>query len=277
MAIDAEHGKIADDFWIRLEALEGLILKSKARDLTSTDAREAVRTFVKLYFSDVRPIWQQYGLDEDSFHITDAYCQELLQLANGKNRRLSYLRKVRAVKQRRPVVEMGLAQAGSSKIASPDTQLLSKIENKILQNLNLLIPTAALSYQQVLLDLRSERVSYRGTAVDLREALREVLDHLAPDKDVMEQPNFKLEQNVSKPTMKQKALFVLKARGLPGNAMNAAKDSVSVTDSLGAQMARSVYEKGSIATHIASSKDEVARVKQYTDAVLIELLQISLS
>jgi hypothetical protein len=57
-------------------------------------------------------------------------------------------------------------------------------------------------------------MSWRGPATDFRESLRETLDHLAPDSAVKAEPGFKLEQNTSGPTMKQKVRFILKKRGV---------------------------------------------------------------
>ena len=74
-------------------------------------------------------------------------------------------------------------------------------------------------YNQALVDLGGEnRLSWRGPAIDLHEALRETLDHLAPDASVMDQPSFKLEKGVSAPTMKQKVRFILRKRGVLKNA-----------------------------------------------------------
>ena len=58
----------------------------------------------------------------------------------------------------------------------------TSVEVQIIETLQSLVPTAALSYQQAIRDLAdSTRVSYRGPAAELREVLREVCDHLAPD------------------------------------------------------------------------------------------------
>jgi hypothetical protein len=49
-----------------------------------------------------------------------------------------------------------------------------------------MIPSAALSYRQEIMDIADEkRSSYRGAALELRESMRETLDHLAPDKEVI--------------------------------------------------------------------------------------------
>jgi hypothetical protein len=71
-----------------------------------------------------------------------------------------------------------------------------------------LFVAAANSYRQALDDLTNgNRVSYRGTAAELREGVREVVDHLAPDDAVTKATGFKLEKDRSRPTMKQTARF----------------------------------------------------------------------
>ena len=77
------------------------------------------------------------------------------------------------------------------------------------------------------LDLRSpNRMSYRGPATDLRECLREVLDHLAPDDAVTSGSGFVLEKDRTSPTMKQKVRFILRSRGLGKTALESPEASV---------------------------------------------------
>ena len=76
--------------------------------------------------------------------------------------------------------------------------------------------------------------------------------------------------------MRQKALFVLKARAVPRNAIKPTENSIEMAEEISARMARSVYEKSSISTHVMTDKHEVARIKMFVDGVLVELLQIPL-
>ena len=64
-------------------------------------------------------------------------------------------------------------------------------EQRIVATLTGLIESAGRSYEQACLDLRDNaKCSYRGAAAELRETLREVLDHLAPDKEVISQNKY---------------------------------------------------------------------------------------
>jgi hypothetical protein len=141
--------------------------------------------------------------------------------------------------------------------------------------LSRILPAAAASYEQCLVDLGGvPRRSYRGVAHELREALREALDYFAPDGDVMAQAEFKLEKGTTRPTQRQTALYVLRKRRLPREAIRAPELAVSMVEELGAAIARSAYTRGSISAHGVSTGQEVRQLKMYIDAVLAELLEI---
>ena len=109
----------------------------------------------------------------------------------------------------------------------------------------------------------------------LREALREVLDHLASDKDVTARPGFKLEADQKKPTMKQKVRFILASRGEGKTQTAPAENSTSLVEERVGALARSVYDRSSLSTHVGTTKQEVQQVKAYVDVVLTELLEIT--
>jgi hypothetical protein len=148
-------------------------------------------------------------------------------------------------------------------------------ERRIIDTLANVLPAAAASYEQSLVDLGgAPRRSYRGVAHEIREVLRETLDYLAPDADVMAEANFKLEKGTTRPTQRQKALYVLRKRRLSREATRAPELAVSMVDELGAAIARSAYTRGAMSAHGFSSAQEVRQLKMYVDAVLAELLEI---
>jgi predicted pPIWI-associating nuclease len=117
------------------------------------------------------------------------------------------------------------------------------------------------------------RSSWRGTAVEFREALREVLDQLAPDAEVEAQSNFKREPD-TKGTMKQKAVFMLRARRTKKAQVKTFAEAFDVVDGLIGNLARSVYTRSSVAVHVADSREEARKVRDYVSLVLAELLEI---
>ena len=153
--------------------------------------------------------------------------------------------------------------------------VLTPIEQSIVRTLEGLNAAAARSYQQAVVDLGGQpRHSYRGVAHELREALRETLDHFAPDADVMAEAGFQLEKGLSRPTHRQKALYVLRKRRVSAGARRAPEEAVAMVEELGASIARSTYTRGTMSAHGQASGTEVRQMKMYVDAVLAELLEV---
>jgi hypothetical protein len=165
----------------------------------------------------------------------------ILQLSNEPREKRAYLDQV---KELRPYLQEAMIDV--MKARGVRRLVLSDTERGILATLEKMLPTTASSYEQVLHDIAAgKRVSWRGTGSELREALREVMDHLAPDREVMAAPGFKLEDDLKRPTQKQKVRFILKARR---RAASVAEDSVDRVEEGVASLARSTYQRGSATT-----------------------------
>jgi hypothetical protein len=259
------------ELWRRVEALHRELAQSKTVKVNSEAARENARALVQHYFRTVRPELVALKLPDEVIGAIDPAAQELLRLANGRNRRQSYRKVLAQLRSARTVVELQREQSLGSAVAASS----SGIEKLVLETLNRLVPTAALSYEQAVLDLRGPtRLSYRGAAVELRECVREVLDHLAPDSDVVKAAGFKLEKDTTRPTMRQKAAFILRARGVGKTVASAPQDAVHAIEQGAAALARSVYTRSSVSTHTATTREEVLNIKLYAESVLAELLQL---
>lgn len=171
-------------------------------------------------------------------------------------------------------IDLMIPKSGLSAAPSLPSSL-TESEEKILDFLTNRLPTAALSYKQALSDLSDvERVSFRGTAHELREAVREVLDQLAPDEKVMNASGFKLEKDRTKPTMKQKVRFIFKDRERSSTESATAENAADALTEIIASMARSTYERGSMSAHTYRTKVEVLKVKRYVEAVLHDILEV---
>lgn len=148
--------------------------------------------------------------------------------------------------------------------------------SRILDTLKGINESAAKSYEQGLFDLQSgTRISWRGSAVEFRESLREVLDQLAPDDEVEKQPNFKREPDTNGPTMKQKAVFILRARRAKRPQVRTFTEALDIVDGLIGNLVRSVYTRSSVAVHVADSIEETRKVQDYVTLVLAELLEVA--
>jgi hypothetical protein len=152
------------------------------------------------------------------------------------------------------------------------------IDKMIIETLNSIIPSASLSYQQALQDLRQDaRLSWRGPGTDLRESLRETLDYLAPDSEVIKMQGYKQEPNTTGPTMKQKTRYIFKNRESNKSIMENAETTINYIEEAMGSFIRSVYTRSSVSTHTPTDKEEVLRIKQMVRIVLCDLLELRLN
>ncbi|GAM99148.1 hypothetical protein U91I_02789 [alpha proteobacterium U9-1i] len=175
------------------------------------------------------------------------------------------------VKFRRADIEKVLPLRANAK---PSASILNDEDKEVIKRLTPLVQSAALSYEQAMRDLADDnRISFRGPALELREALREVLDNLAPDAEVMAAPGYKPEKDESgkdrtKPTMAQKARFMMQKK----HSSPAAEQAISAFDGAIAKLTRAVYTLSSQATHVAQERDSVRQIRRYVVVLLHEML-----
>jgi hypothetical protein len=261
--------------WLRLGSLSTALSRISAVNVNTTSARDLAREIAQQWFRSGRPELLSSGVPEGDLHLIDSGLQYLLRLSLGRNAKKSYTATIRELRRVRTELEGRLELRRGAIAIANQIQPLAPTEDAILSTLDKLLPVAASSYRQVLEDLAApKRHSYRGTATELREVVREVLDHMAPDEEVTKSPGFKLEKDRKGPTMKQKARFILRVRGVGDTSRKAPEDAVNLLEEQVAGIARSVYERGSVSTHAAPLREQVLSFKSYADAVLAELLQI---
>ena len=265
------------DLFDQVKVLDSSLHKNLAVNVNDNSLKEKFILTANHYFSKTRPyIIATVG---ESEHILshDQKWQELIRLAHGNNPKKSYSSKIKSIKKE--LTEFNVACLSVTAQKGIDGSSLSDLtppEKLILNTLENIVPSAAASYRQGILDLRgTERLSYRGTAAEFREALRETLDHLAPDSDVKNQPGFNLEKDVTGPTMKQKVIFILRSRGRKKPQQDSIKKSLELIESLTGDITRTTYSRASLATHLETSRTEVQRIKRYTDTIFFDLLEIS--
>lgn len=265
-------------FWTGLDALEAALRKSSAVHVNAAGLREMGKLTVQQYFRSLRPELEALRLPSSHIQSLDETMQRLLELSNGRNTKTTYLLVLRGLRRSRPSVELEREMLiGRRSAAPPSSNALPKsgVEDALLKTLAALLPSAALSYEQALRDLvEGSRVSFRGTASELREVLREVLDHLAPDADVEKAVGYAPEKGRSRPTMRQKVKFILRSRGVSATVAATPETAAERVEEASASVARSVYDRGSLSAHVVSTRREVQQLKLYVDGVLAELLEI---
>jgi hypothetical protein len=245
------------------------IARVRTKFVAPTVVQPIARMIARTYFESVRPelVALQSGIVEE----IDFVLQGLLQLAASPREKDAYLGHIAELRPYLMQATIDLMKArGTSRL------LLSETERGILQTLGKMLPVSATSYEQALRDvLQGMRVSWRGTANELRETLREVIDHLAPDDKVMASTGFQFEDKQTKPTQKQKVRFILRARKSPSSAVSVAEASLATVEEAVATLARSTIQRGNASTHTAVDSLEIRKMKRYIDALLAELLEIA--
>ncbi len=271
--MSASHPAIEawNSWWEKLDHFAARVRRVRGTSV-SPSLRAEAKAVVQSYFREVRPKFEQLQLERNSIQSLDREAQRLLELSSSANGKSWYMDAVRDLEYSRSHVEAAVEiKAGAS--AGPSLALTTATEAAILDTLRRILPTSALSYQQVLQDLSdSSRTSFRGTAAEMREVLRELLDHLAPDEEVLK--TVKLEKDQSRPSMKQKTMFILRARGVGETSRRPAENAAAAVEESVGSLARSVYDRGSLSTHVATTRREVLTFKGYADAVLADLLEI---
>jgi DNA primase len=255
------------DFRKRLKNNAAVNVNSKA-------TKNAAIELASFYFQNVRPSAHPF-LNDDTLNEYDAEWQQLVSLAHGNNPKKRYQRVLARLTKISKELSIASHSAPSELLEVREVEY-SKAESVLTETLENLVPSAAASYRQGIRDLNdaSERLSYRGTAFEFREAMRETLDYLAPDEEVKGQSGFKLERDRTTPTMKQKVRFVLSSRGLNKTQRKASEKTVLLVETLCGDILRAVYGRASLAGHLEASRDEVHQLKRYMDALLFDLLEI---
>jgi hypothetical protein len=252
----------------------GTLDRVPAAHVNSQVLKDQTKEVAQAYFRLVRPLLLQYQLEDLVEPLTAAF-QALLELSEGRNLTTSYRRHVKVIRRLIPKITSQLELQGGNVLSVSS----SETDKKIIETLDQLIPSARLSYQQAVADLSDpRRFSFRGPAHELREALREVLDHLARDAD-MKKDGVKFEKDHNGKdrttyTMKQKVRFIFKAREQSMTDSAVPEKATSTIDELIADMTRSTYDRGSLSAHQERGKKSVDQLKRYVDVLLHDLLEI---
>jgi len=255
------------------EKLERSLGKVKAKHVNRHGPKDAIRLIANDYFGESLGIFVARLGGETDLARLDASIQELVRLAQARTRVADYRASISEIKRASGELEIKLLKPANSVVHGQSA--IASQHQRIIQSLLKISVSAANSFEQGLLDLQFlTRKSWRGTSVEFREALRETLDALAPDDLLTKQPGFKLEPNTTKPTMKQKAVSILRARRPKDPQVKSFTDAVEVVEGLIGNFVRSVYTRSSVAVHVSDSIGEVRKVRDYVTLVLAELLEI---
>jgi hypothetical protein len=245
--------------------------KPLSKQVHNRTVKDDLKNIVDQYFRAVRPVLIKGNFLDTELTTFDLEMQELLQLSHTTVTAGKFVNAIKATL----TTSVNLETICLTKTNTEHIKVANASDKKIIETLKVLLPSAAASYEQAVRDLQEpSRLSWRGPATDLREALRETLDHLAPDAEVGKQPGYKLEIDARGPTQKQKVRFILSKRGLGRSASATTEDAVSAIEEILGSFVRSIYARSSVSTHTPTQKDEVLRVRDFVRVALCELLEI---
>lgn len=154
-------------------------------------------------------------------------------------------------------------------------QGLSPTEQRVCDALSLVSPKLATSYSQVKIDIASnDRVSFAGTAHEVRELVATLLRLKAPDAEVVQKKWYKPEVNTTGPTHRQRVKYILEGYNAGSKELEVAQE-IGTIDDLVANTIRGLYSRASDAAHRHKEKREVTRLVRYFDAFVEDLLNLS--
>lgn len=251
-----------------LEELRRVVKAARGANISAKEDRDLASETAQKYFRENRAHIEA-AAGEDLSKLDSAF-QAILNLSSSANRKTSYQKHLKTIQKSFPIVTGKLALGESTK---PEKPLIGAQDQIIAETLESFVPNAARSFKQALVDLTdTKRFSYRGPAVELREALRETLDYLAPDEEVVAMEGYKQEPNVKGPTMKQKVRFILRARGMKDEA--APEQAANAIEEIVGGFARSVYTMSNSGTHGSKERADVLRIRRYVIVVLHDILAL---
>ncbi len=245
--------------------------KLRAQHVNERQQKDTVRALVGDYFRARRPNFLRQ-LDEEHLASLDQTMQDLLRCAQGRTTVSKYRALVRDALTEVNRLERTIL--GSSSQPVPSSRHESR-ESRIIETLKRVIPSAAVAYDQALNDLRDpSRGSWYGTIAELRQALWETLNKLAPDEEVKKTSWFQPDREQKKPTMAQKVVFILRSRNQAESQIKPAKQAGQSVEEYVGSLFRAVYDRASAGVHTAPERNEAVRVKGWATEILTEILEV---
>lgn len=263
----------ADTFRVALKNLVSRLRQSKGETVSLQEIRTLSKSVTNLWFHDVAPLAKLTTDNEVALKSIDGFMDQLISHTLKPTKKKTYLATINsAVKtyEKEVFVELhkrvGAVLAGGTSIANNSiTEALAKISESLVAG-----------YQQVLKDLANEsRISWRGTANEIREVLRELLEVLAPDETVIKMSWYKQEPNTQGPTQAQRARYALEQRAVQSHRASATQETINLVEESVTKLLRKTYQRANNAAHTRQDKDEVKRILSYFDLLAKDLLGLS--
>lgn|SRR5574341_39492 len=264
-----------DTFRDALTNLRNRIRKCRTTTISLEEIRLLAKSVANLWFKDVSPFANLVSNDKMALQSIDLSMNQLLSHTLKATKRSTYLSTVNlAVKTYEKAIYVDLHKNYGTILSGASATALGNGE--VANALAKISDSLHSGYQQVLKDLSEDsRLSWRGTANELREVLRELLHILAPDSEVVKAQWYKEDTQTKKPTQAQRARYILEQRSTHQNRAEAAQETITLVEESISKLVRKTYERANNATHTPQDKDEVKRILDYFNVLAKDLLGLS--
>lgn len=259
-----------EEYERQVEALRKALQARTAIYVNTPEEISRVRAVVTTWFRTLRPRLEAAGVTASNLEFVDQVARQCMELTLQRSKRkkcLSTIAKLSKTFKKQIVVLIHTQtfKEGAASLAAP---------TDIIERLRRLSPGLATSYQQIYVDVGgAARLSYRGTANEIREVLRETMDRLAPDEEVMARPWYKHEGDRTQPTQRQKARYILERRSAASAQLAVATEAIRIVENGLSQLAREMYTRTSAAAHTSADIAEIQRVLRYFEALIVDLCE----
>ena len=180
----------------------------------------------------------------------------------------------RVADTRKALEQLGARSAPAASPEAPEVLATRHLRGDIYRALRDISEPLADTYAQVKLDVESsDRLSWSGSAHEIREVLRTLLETLAPDEVVVGQAWYKQDKNTTGPTQKQKVKYILRTRNAGSKEQKVAEQVEVLEDKIG-DLVRATYSRASDAAHRGKDRREVRRIVNYFEAFAHDLLDL---
>lgn len=268
-------GQIVDPetFRVALKNLQTGLRQSKGSTVSLQEIRTLSKSVANLWFHDIAPLAKLAGNNEAALKSIDNLMEQLIAHTLRPTKKKTYLKTARdalSTYDKQIFVhlhkQVGAVLAGAVPIG----------DNSIIEALAKISESLVAGYQQVHKDLADEtKISWRGTADEIREVLRELLEALAPDESVEKAVWYKKEANTDGPTQAQRAKYALEQRAAQTHRVNAAQETVNLVEQSISRLVRKTFQRANNAAHINQDKNEVKRILGYFNLLAKDLLGLS--
>lgn len=114
--------------------------------------------------------------------------------------------------------------------------------------------------------------NYSGAVSEMRDLITLILHSFAPDDQVMAQPGFKLDRDQTKPTRRQRVMFVFKEKREQGKAVASDDELLDSNAARLASIIGTAYSNASALTHTTASRELAFASLKQSESILVQLI-----